>query len=381
LIRALLCVCCVDEKLTFCSGWPKSLSPCHPLKHTTLDAMTAMSKSTSRSRTSIFSTWTHKEKDYDKGNTKDRSPITPFSPSSTTSSPLPSTVPNSPLSDSDPFSCSIALPEPYRPSLSLVSPTFETHPSSSRYHNYDNVHVNQQTTNLVNGTEKTPKIVVASPSTGTIHYLFPDFSVQPKPSGVEEKEKRGSRLDPSAAKSIARSIFKRQSKSASDIRALALESDSKGRDRSRAKVVESFYIPHSQLPPGSRPDPLRPAKRVVSGTSTAGSTTSKETTVIKDGNEKHPLSMRTLRRQPSMADLTIGRKRGEGIREAMKENDVRGSGAEREAMVTKRQSGLWNLGQRRESDTWRDLVDSMTRDQVSPSLKRDRELTTGTYFD
>jgi hypothetical protein len=36
-----------------------------------------------------------------------------------------------------------------------------------------------------------------------------------------------------------------------------------------------------------------------------------------------------------------------------------------ERVVTKRQSGIWNLGERRESDTWRDLVDSMTRDQVS----------------
>jgi hypothetical protein len=63
-----------------------------------------------------------------------------------------------------------------------------------------------------------------------------------------------------------------------------------------------------------------------------------------------------------MADLTIGRRRGEGIREAMKENDERGTGMEREPKLTKR---LWNLGERRESDTWRDLVDSMTRDQVS----------------
>jgi hypothetical protein len=350
-----------------------------------------MSKSTSRSRTSIFSTWnTLREKDKDQDISKDRSPITPFSPSSTTSSPLPSTVPNSPLSD--PFSCSIALPEPYRPSLSLVSPTFETHPSSSRYdshsHSYNHVNSNnnQQTTKLVNGTEKTPKIVVASPSTGTIHYLFPDLSVQPQSSGAgEHKEKRGSRLDPSAAKSIARSIFKRQSRSVSDIRALAQESDSEGRERSRAKVVESFYIPHSQLPPGSRPDPLRPAKRVVSGTSTAGSsTTSKETSVIKDGNEKHPLSMRTLRRQPSMADLTIGRRRGEGIREAMKENDERGTGTgvEREPRLTKRQSGLWNLGERRESDTWRNLVDSMTRDQVSFCLRTDRDkLMVGSNLD
>jgi hypothetical protein len=64
-----------------------------------------------------------------------------------------------------------------------------------------------------------------------------------------------------------------------------------------------------------------------------------------------------------MADLTIGRRRGEGIREAMKENDERGTGME--GVVTKRQSGIWNLAERRESDTWRDLVDSMTRDQVS----------------
>lgn len=329
--------------------------------------MTAISKSTTKSRTSIFATWTSKDREKDQEK-KDRSPITPFSPSSTTSSPLPSTVPNSPLSD--PFSCSIALPEPYRPSLNLVSSTFETHPSSSNYnynHNYNyDANGSQQTqTKLVNGTEKTPKIVVASPSTGTIQYLFPDLSVQPPSADSGDKEKRGSHLDPSAAKSIARSIFKRQSKSASDIRALALETDSEGRGRSQAKVVESFYIPHSQLPPGSRPDPLRPAKRVVSGTSTAGSTTSKETSLTKDGNEKHPLSMRTLRRQPSMADLTIGRRRGEGIREAMKENDERGTGMEREPKLTKRQSGLWNLGERRESDTWRDLVDSMTRDQVS----------------
>jgi hypothetical protein len=319
--------------------------------------MTAISKSTttSKSRTSIFSTWTHKEE-----KSKDRSPITPFSPSSTTSSPLPSTVPNSPLSD--PFSCSIALPEPYRPSLSFVSPTFETHPSSSNY-NYNHDASGSQQTKLVNGTAQTPKIVVASPSTGTIHYLFPDLSVQPQSTASGEKDKRGSRLDPSAAKTIARSIFKRQSKSVSDLNALSLETDSEGRERSKAKVVESFYIPHSQLPPGSRPDPLRPAKRVVSGTSTAGSTTSKETSVIKDGNEKHPLSMRTLRRQPSMADLTIGRRRGEGIREAMKENDERGTGMDK--VVTKRQSGIWNLAERRESDTWRDLVDSMTRDQVS----------------
>ena len=322
--------------------------------------MTAISKSTttSKSRTSIFSTWTHKEE-----KSKDRSPITPFSPSSTTSSPLPSTVPNSPLTD--PFSCSIALPEPYRPSLSLVSPTFETHPSSSNY-NYNYDASGSQHTKLVNGTSQTPKIVVASPSTGTIHYLFPDLSVQPQSTVSPEKDKRSSRLDPSAAKTIARSIFKRQSKSVSDIKTLALETDSEGRERSRAKVVESFYIPHSQLPPGSRPDPLRPAKRVVSGASTAGSTTSKETSVTKDGNEKHPLSMRTLRRQPSMADLTIGRRRGEAVKEAMKENVERGTGMER--FVTKRQSGIWNLAERRESDTWRDLVDSMTRDQVSCAL-------------
>jgi len=322
--------------------------------------MTAISKSTttSKSRTSIFSTWTHKEE-----KSKDRSPITPFSPSSTTSSPLPSTVPNSPLTD--PFSCSIALPEPYRPSLSLVSPTFETHPSSSNY-NYNYDASGSQHTKLVNGTSQTPKIVVASPSTGTIHYLFPDLSVQLPSTVSSDKDKRTSRLDPSAAKTIARSIFKRQSKSVSDIKTLALETDSEGRERSRAKVVESFYIPHSQLPPGSRPDPLRPAKRVVSGASTAGSTTSKETSVTKDGNEKHPLSMRTLRRQPSMADLTIGRRRGEAVKEAMKENVERGTGMER--FVTKRQSGIWNLAERRESDTWRDLVDSMTRDQVSCAL-------------
>ena len=327
--------------------------------------MTAISKSTttSKSRTSIFSTWTHKEE-----KSKDRSPITPFSPSSTTSSPLPSTVPNSPLSD--PFSCSIALPEPYRPSLSHVSPTFETHPSSSRYHSHSHSGLQQKTstTKLVNGTEKTPKIVVASPSTGTIHYLFPDLSVPPRSASVSEasQEKRGSRLDPSSAKTIAKSIFKRQSKSVSDIKALARLSEGEtdgSSSTTRPKVVESFYIPYSKLSPGSRPDPLRPAKRVVSGTSTACSTTSKE---AKDGHEKHPLSMRTLRRRPSMADLTAGRRRGEALREAMKENGDRAGFMERDPKITKRQSAIWKtLDNRRESDTWRDLVNSMTRDQVS----------------
>jgi hypothetical protein len=332
--------------------------------------MTAMSKSTSRSRSSIFSTWNNKDRDKDneKSGGKDRSPVIPFSPSSTTSSPLPSTVPNSPLSD--PFSCSIALPEPYRPSLSLVSPTFETHPSSSRYHSHSHDNnssgVRQNTTKLVNGTEKTPKIVVASPSTGTIHYLFPDLSVPPRSASVSEasEEKRGSRLDPSSAKTIAKSIFKRQSKSVSDIKALARLSEGESEDptsTTRPRVIESFYIPHSQLSPGSRPDPLRPTKRVVSGASTAGSTTSKE---ARDGHEKHPLSMRTLRRQPSMTDLTAGRRRGEALREAIKENGDRI--VEKEQRITKRQSAICKtMDSRRDSDTWRDLVNSMTRDQVS----------------
>ena len=67
-----------------------------------------------------------------------------------------------------------------------------------------------------------------------------------------------------------------------------------------------------------------------------------------------------------MADLTAGRRRGEALREAMKENGDRAGIMERDPKITKRQSAIWKtLDNRRESDTWRDLVNSMTRDQVS----------------
>jgi hypothetical protein len=65
-----------------------------------------------------------------------------------------------------------------------------------------------------------------------------------------------------------------------------------------------------------------------------------------------------------MADLTAGRRRGEALREAIKENGDRV--VEKESRITKRQSAIWKtMDSRRDSDTWRDLVNSMTRDQVS----------------
>jgi hypothetical protein len=58
--------------------------------------------------------------------------------------------------------------------------------------------------------------------------------------------------------------------------------------------------------------------------------------------DKISLSMRTLRRQPSMADLTAGRKRGEALREAMKENaEVTAMNEREKARIAKRQSGMW----------------------------------------
>jgi hypothetical protein len=375
----------------------------------------------SKSRSSIFSTWSTTSHPVSKGSisTTTTSPTSQlFSPSSTNSSPSPSTGPNSPslcLSLSDPFSCSINLPEPYRPSQtqsgfgyphgsSTYSPDSHSqskHPHTYTYHSPHALHSqvqskqkasttttqtrygypNPTTTSLVSGTEHTPKIVVASPSTGTIHYLFPDLApgsarvgtdtsptsgaggARSKGSGDKEK---GSRLDPSAAKTIARNIFKRQSRSTSDLRSIGAKPP--------PRVIESFYIPNPQLPPGSRPDPLKPTQRIPSGSSS----TSTSTTTIATGtssastsgttavsrNEKHPLSMRTLRRQPSMADLTVGRKRGEAFKESLKEN-ARENGGTRD-VSSKRHSGAWkSLGSRRESDSWRELVNSMTRDEVS----------------
>jgi hypothetical protein len=366
----------------------------------------------SKSRSSIFSTWSstaHKDvvphSHSNSHHHQAQSPSSTFSPSSTTSSPLTSTGPNSPslcLSLSDPFSCAINLPEPYRPSqaghVSVVSPTLATdtphtytyHSPHAQAHGYAQTQIksghgqygygNPSTKSLVSGTEHTPKITVASPSTGTIHYLFPDLAPGSARSRVDTSTYSGSgvaseqggeaasRLDPSAARSIARSIFKRQSRSVSDIKGLSKSIEAK----SRPRVVESFYIPNSQLPAGSRPDPLKPSKGIVSGSSSTSVNTTTTSSTVRNANEKHPLSMRTLRRQPSMADLTAGRKRGEALKEAMRQREKE-NGATKD-VASKRHSGAWkSLGSRRESDSWRDLVNSMNRDEVSTLVWLDCE--------
>lgn len=371
----------------------------------------------SRSRTSLFSQWRFDTtKDHqnnpnsspsgstssDHYSPKDQHHI--LSPSSTSSTPLPSP---SPGLSSDPFRYSLALPAPYIPhgtspatglykhDISAESPygglaeedTDDQHhtysynhtvstspvalPLQQHHQHHQNENLNRynqnpdavrSTESLVSGTATTPKITLASPSTTTIHhYLFPD-----------PDEKAKSNLDPSAARKIAKDRDNSKRSSQAQVGSSTKEEREKTKEEEERlierKKIES-YFPN---PPTSRP--LGPTKRIVSASSS-----SLRTIVLQDlddhdspvarKDEKHPLSMRTLRRQPSMADLNNNRKKlevnttGPGHQSRFQSGRVISENIPGGGLSKQTESWRSTLSTK-ESEAWRALVGGRDRDLV-----------------
>lgn len=371
----------------------------------------------SRSRTSLFSQWrfdtsintTHNDKSINLSSPSTSDSYSPrettFSPSTTTSTPFAS--PSSYLS-SDPFRYSLALPAPY--TSTSTSPYYhealsgndspyggiaEDDEDDHQQHHAHNRKQNQvqghsqclrtdpsgyqaqdqnryspnpnavkSTESLVSGTATTPKITLASPSTTTIHhYLFPDPA-----------EKTQSNLDPSAARKIARSISKRQLASAREEREETAEEEERLVERKRLE---------SAFPDPPKEKPLRPARRVVSPSNlniilnTAESEEDSKSGSVVRKDEKHPLSMRTLRRQPSMADLGNQNKKlalGEPIELQSDTRPGREVSDNKPVGQSKQVAAGWKgTLKRRESEAWRELVGSSGWDTVSVVTDTTRE--------
>ncbi|ORY26129.1 hypothetical protein BCR39DRAFT_269445 [Naematelia encephala] len=158
-------------------------------------------------------------------------------------------TPGSPFS-LDPFGSQVTLPEPIR---------------SSRPNSITSA------TQLVHGSSTTPKIVLASPSTSTIHYLFPSSETRSNLSTSTTERPKSVRAK-SRPPITARRSFEQVEKEKT----------------AQRKILEgSFPLPPSRREPEAKAseryrEPLGSAKRVPSGTLS---------------------NMPTLKRQPSMADL------------------------------------------------------------------------------
>lgn len=192
-------------------------------------------------------------------------------------------------------------------------------------------------------TATTPKITLASPSTTSFHFL--DYPPLPK-------DRSG--LDPTAAKRIAKSILKNKAKEAE----LVLERQrQRAHEHSSTRQQGPTYVSTSDPP-----DVAREARRTVSTSDLRGQRKS-----------NHPLSMRTLRRQPSLVDLHTHRTKADLIQGNGGEDQPQPvQAASRKApdlskaCHPKRQEHAWkNILGRRESEAWRQLVDSKDRNSVS----------------
>lgn len=303
----------------------------------------------SRSRTSLFS----REKSVPSTTTASTSPESISNPTSTSvpkevrrrstfhnlfSPPFSSSSsgPPSPLNSPSPD-----LPsDPFRYSFRYTSGDFDRGRGRGRSqdegdghdHDHDQQrHHDDDTTSSIKhpGTSTTPKITLASPSTSTLN-LVDDSSFRTRAN-----------LDPSTAHKIAKSLAKRQSPS-----------------QSHLSEIKQFQGPDSPEQP--KLTPARPARRISHHASQPILSSASPPPARKD--EKHPLSMRTLRRQPSMADLANARKHKEAGGEAMQR---KASDATR-GIGLGRQNEAWkSILSRRESEAWRELVDSRERDLVS----------------
>lgn len=204
--------------------------------------------------------------------------------------PLIINQPGSPGSPSqrDPFGTSSTLPSPVtisRPPSTVISPT------NSTFHTHSTV--------------STPRIILASPSTSTIHYLFPSSeTTRQLSSGTTRPEQKLSRSE-SARHRPNRPVLLHRGSHGESEKELA---------PSRKAVERNFPASPGRPSEKRKVTPLGPAKRVVSGNSVKKSDISgpiPSTAGTNAGQKAFKLqesySMRTLRRQPSMADLGKGR--------------------------------------------------------------------------
>lgn len=258
-----------------------------------------------------------------------------FSPlSSSSSSPAPVVNTPSPDLDTDPFRSSLdSISIPYTRS-NRHQPAQSHGQSESAFSVSDEVSVDQNTTRLVRGTATTPKITLASPSTTSFQFL--DHPPQ-------SRDKSG--LDPTAAKKIARSILKNKAREAELVV-----------NQEREQFSD---FGHSYSTPAT---PAKEARRTVS------------TSDLRERrSSQHPLSMRTLRRQPSLVDLHTHRTKADLVNVTTGSQEshhvplaTRHSNDFSKVCHPKRQEQAWkNILARRESEAWRKLVDSKDRDSVS----------------
>ena len=223
--------------------------------------------------------------------------------------PLVTTTPGTPGSPSqlDPFGTSStlpAVPTASRPPSTILSP------SSSIY-----------TPSLTHSA--TPKIILASPSSSTIHYLFPSetsrhFSIAAGPRILDGKQSerigtvKRSQSAHSRSKSTGGSLIR-----PGIIHRSSYEQSAKENSANQKFLENSFPLPPSRstdsIVKNSPLAPLGSTKRVVSGSTVRKIEISLPVQrSLKNLERIDPRSdmtdsMRVLRRQPSMADLGKGR--------------------------------------------------------------------------
>jgi len=258
---------------------------------------------------------------------------------------------------------------------------------------------------LPSSTTTAPKIILASPSTSTIHYLFPsetrsNLTADRLTRAVEGKANRtGSvRRSRSAVGDRERERLEKTRRSSGqahrennrtpnhlppgpDSDTLPIDLAVEGKTAER-----TFHPPPSRscdsvkhlstgslgislgCPAKTAPNPLGPAKRVVSGSGGRTSTTSSSTKApVKKGDISGPISvdpkspaksygpMRTLRRQPSMADLSRGTARGLQVEVEQGEVEVKHGDARFAKSSSMGRAGGSSMGRKGEkvvSESW-----------------------------
>jgi hypothetical protein len=280
--------------------------------------------------------------------------------------PISRTPPGSP-STLDPFSPPISHPEsrpiPSRPPSTVqVLASIHSQP-------YNHTH----TTSLVGVTSSTPRIILASPSTSTIHYLFPSSDTRSSHLSIYEK---GTSSSPGTSAASTPSLSRSSSTSgsysaSSSSRTHSIQKSTRDHEQHRiAKRSQSSVSTDTENKPIqlarketlSRSAETTATSQILGPSKWVFSVPGSKPSIVDSGRNRErqrskkdsishsisanipgttgSLSMRTLRRQPSMADLGSRGMKAEGVRK----EGLRGPNREGSVMLRDIENGQERRG-------------------------------------